>query len=92
MWGGEPATASWSKSPRRAHRRLPAKPSSRSGFVDSALPQRKTDRAHRLETSVAHESKACGMPVAIQRLADNDLKVSFRPLLSISDVPTIEAD
>jgi len=64
----------------------------RRGFVDSALPQRKTDRADRLGTSVAHESKAGGMPVAIQRLAGNDLKVSFRSLVSISDVPTIEAD
>ena len=64
----------------------------RSGFVDSALPQRKTDRAHRLGTSVVHESKVCGMPVAIQRLAGDDLKVSFRSLVSISDLPTIEAD
>jgi hypothetical protein len=64
----------------------------RSGFIDSALPQRKTDRAHRLGTSVAHESKACGMPIAIQRLAGNDLKVSFRSLMSIPYVPTIEAD
>ncbi|WP_433966455.1 hypothetical protein [Tunturiibacter gelidiferens] len=48
----------------------------RSGFIDSALPQRKTDRAHRLGTSVAHESKACGMPIAIQRLASKDFKVS----------------
>src|ERR1700733_3041184 len=41
----------------------------RSGFIDSTLPQRKTDRAYRLGTSAAHESKACGMPIAIQRLA-----------------------
>jgi hypothetical protein len=64
----------------------------RSGFVDSASQQGKTDGAHRLGTSVAHKSKACGMPVTIQRLAGNDLKVPFRPLVSISDVPTIEAD
>jgi hypothetical protein len=32
------------------------------------------------------------MPVTIQRLADNDLKVPFRSLVSIPDIPTIEAD
>ena len=32
------------------------------------------------------------MPIAIQRLAGNDLKVSFRSLMSIPHVPTIEAD
>ena len=64
----------------------------RSGFVDSASPQGKTNGAHRLGTSVAHKSKACGMPVTIQRLAGNDLKVPFRSLVSIPHVPTIEAD
>lgn len=55
----------------------------RSSFVDSALPQRKSYRAHRLGISIAHRSKACGMSVAIQRLAGNDLKVSFWPLVPI---------
>ncbi|MHB2008515.1 MAG: hypothetical protein ACYCOX_10770 [Acidobacteriaceae bacterium] len=64
----------------------------RSGFVDSAMPERKTDRAHRLRTSVAHKGKACSMPIAIQRLAGNDLEVSFRSSVSISYVSTIEAD
>jgi len=64
----------------------------RSGFVDSALPQCKTNRAHRLGTSVAHESKACGLPIAIQRLAGNDLEVSFRSSVSIPYVSAIEAD
>jgi len=32
------------------------------------------------------------MAVAIQRLAGNDLEVSFRSLVSISYVSTIEAD
>jgi hypothetical protein len=64
----------------------------RSGLVDSASPQGKTDSAPRLGTSIAHKSKASGMPVTIQRLAGNDLKVPFRSLVSIPDIPTIEAD
>ncbi|MHB1795972.1 MAG: hypothetical protein ACYCPO_13495 [Acidobacteriaceae bacterium] len=64
----------------------------RSDFVDSAMPERKTDRAHRIGASVAHEGKACSMPIAIQRLAGNDLEVSFRSSVSISYVSTIEAD
>jgi hypothetical protein len=64
----------------------------RSGFVDSAMPERKTDRAHGLRTSVAHKGKACSMPTAIQRLAGNDLEVSFRPSVSIFYISTIEAD
>ena len=63
-----------------------------SGFVDSAMPERKTDRAHRIGTSVAHEGKACSMPITIQRLAGNDLKVSFRSSVSIFYISTIEAD
>src|SRR5664279_65829 len=54
--------------------------------------QRKADRAHTISTSVAYESKACRMAIAIQRLAGNDLKVSLRSLVSISNVSTIEAD
>ena len=64
----------------------------RSSFVNSAMPERKTNRAHGLRTSVTHERKACGLPVAIQRLAGYDLEVSFRPTVSISDTSTIEAD
>ncbi len=64
----------------------------RSGFVDSAMPERKTDRAHRLGASVAHKGKACSMSIMIQRLASNDLEVSFRSSVSISYVSTIEAD
>src|ERR1035441_9978312 len=60
----------------------------RSGFIDSASPQGKTDGAYRFGTSVAHKSKACGMPVTIQRLAGNDFKVPFRSLVSIPDIPT----
>jgi hypothetical protein len=55
----------------------------RSGFVDFAMPERKTDRAHGLRTSVAHKGKACSLPIAIQRLAGNDLEVSFRPSVSV---------
>ena len=57
-----------------------------------ASPQGKTDGAHRLGTSVAYKGKACGISVPIQRLAGNDLKVPFRSLVPIPDVPTIEAD
>jgi hypothetical protein len=64
----------------------------RSGFVDSAMPECKTYRAHGLRTSATHKGKACGLPIAIQRFAGNDLEVSFRPSVSISDVSTIEAD
>lgn len=64
----------------------------RSGFVDSAMPERKTDRAHGLRTSVAHKGKACSLPIAIQRLAGNDLEVSFRPSVSVFYISTIEAD
>jgi hypothetical protein len=63
-----------------------------SGFVDSAMPECKTYRAHGLRTSATHKGKACGLPIAIQRFAGNDLEVSFRPSVSISDVSTIEAD
>jgi hypothetical protein len=64
----------------------------RSGFVNYAMPERKTDRAHGLRTSTTHKGKACSLPIAIQRFAGNDLEVSFRPSVSISDVSTIEAD
>jgi len=64
----------------------------RSGFVDSAMPERKTYRAHDLRTSATHKDKACSLPIAIQRFAGNDLEVLFRPSVSISDVSTIEAD
>jgi hypothetical protein len=64
----------------------------RSGFVDSAMPERKTCRAHGLRTSATHKGKACSLPIAIQRFAGNNLEVSFRPSMSISDVSTIEAD
>jgi hypothetical protein len=49
------------------------KNSDRSGFVGSAILQRKTDRAHGLRTSPAYESKACRLAVAMQRLAGNYL-------------------
>ena len=62
----------------------------RRGFGDSALAHGKIDRAHRLGTSVANEGKTGGMPIAIQRLPCNHFEVSFRPLVSISDVPTIQ--
>src|SRR5580704_7509587 len=62
----------------------------RRGFGDSALAHGKIDRAHRLGTSIAHEGKTRGMPIAIQRLPCNRFEVSFRPLVSISDVPTIQ--
>jgi hypothetical protein len=62
----------------------------RRGFGDSALAHGKIDRAHRLGTSIAHEGKTRGMPIAIQRLPCNHFEVSFRPLVSISDVPTIQ--
>jgi hypothetical protein len=68
------------------------KNSDRSGFGDSALPRGKTDRFHRLGTSVAHEGKTGGVPFAIEHFACHDLEVSFRPLVSISDVPAIQAD
>jgi hypothetical protein len=64
----------------------------RSGFVDSAMPERKTYRGHSLRTSVTHKGKACSLPIMIQRFASNDLEVSFRQSVSISDVSTIEAD
>ena len=64
----------------------------RCGFVGSEMLQRKADRAHGNRTTVAYESKARSMAVAIQRLAGNDLEVSFRSLVSISYVSTIEAD
>jgi hypothetical protein len=54
--------------------------------------QRKVDGLYGSRTSVAYESKACSMAIAIQRLAGNDLEVSLRALVSISDVSTIEAD
>jgi hypothetical protein len=62
----------------------------RRGFGDSALAHGKIDRSHRLGTSIAHEGKTGGMPIAIQRLPCNHFEVSFRPLVSISDVPTIQ--
>src|SRR5450759_3890235 len=68
------------------------KNSDRSGFGDSALPQGKTDRAHRLGTSIANESKTGGIPLAIERFARHDLEVAFRSLVSISDVSTIQTD
>jgi hypothetical protein len=64
----------------------------RSGFVNSAMPECETDRVHGLRASVTHEGKACGPSIAIQRLAGNGLKVSFRSLVSISDESSIEAD
>jgi hypothetical protein len=64
----------------------------RSGFVDSAMPERKTYRVHGLRTSATHKRKACSLSIAIQRFAGNDLEVSFRPSVSISDVSTVEAD
>jgi hypothetical protein len=64
----------------------------RSGFVNSAMPERKTDCAHGLRTSVTHEGKAGSLPIAIQRFAGNDLKVSFRSSVSIFEVSTVEAD
>ena len=57
-----------------------------------AMLQRKPDRTHGIRTSVAYEGKACGMAIAIQCLAGNDLEVSFRSLVSISDLSSIEAD
>lgn len=68
----------------------------RSGLVDSASPQGQADGANRLGASVAHKSKACGTPVAVQRLAGDDFKVSFRSLVSIPDLlspskPTINS-
>jgi hypothetical protein len=66
--------------------------SDRSGFVDPASPERKTYRVCRLSTTVAHESKAFSLSIAIQSLAGNNLEVSFRPPVSILDVSTIESD
>jgi hypothetical protein len=68
------------------------KNSDRSGFGDSALPHGKTDRAHRLGTSIANESKTGGIPLAIERFARHDLEVAFRSLVSISDVSTMQTD
>ena len=64
----------------------------RRGFVGSAMLQRKIDRTDGLRTSVSYKGKTCRLPIAIQRFAGNDLKVSFRPSVSISNVSTIEAD
>ena len=64
----------------------------RRGFGDSALAHGKIDRAHPLGTSIAHEGKTRGIPIAIQRLPCNHFEVSFRPRVSISDVPAIQAD
>jgi hypothetical protein len=64
----------------------------RGGFVNSAMPERETNCAHSFRTSVTHERKACGPPIAIQGLAGNNFEVSFRPPVSISDISTIEAD
>src|ERR1700678_4381520 len=69
-----------------------AKNCDRRGFGDSALAHSKIDRARRLGTSIAHAGKTGGMPFAIERLARHDFEVSFRPLVSISDVPAIQAD
>jgi len=60
----------------------------RGGFGDSALPHGKIDRAHCLGTSITHEGKTGGIALA----ARHDLEVSFRPRVSISDVPAIQAD
>src|SRR5665213_437823 len=75
--------------------RKPASPSVRTVTeVASLTPQCRNARptALRIRTSVAHEGKACSLPIAIQRLAGNDLEVSFRSLVSISYVSTIESD
>jgi hypothetical protein len=45
-----------------------------------------------IKATVTHERKARGLPVAIQGLAGNNLEVSFRPSVSISDISSIEAD
>ena len=63
----------------------------RGGLVDCATPERKTNRAHGLRTSIAHKGKTRSMPIAIQRLARNDFEVSFRPSVSILYISTIEA-
>src|ERR1700722_9533318 len=47
----------------------------RRGFGDSALAHGKIDRTRRLGTSIAHEGKTGGMPIAIQRLPCNPLEV-----------------
>jgi hypothetical protein len=49
----------------------------RSGFVDSAMPESKTNRAHGLRTSATHKGKACSLPIAIQRFAGNNLEVAL---------------
>jgi hypothetical protein len=64
----------------------------RRGFGDSALAHGKIDRAHRLGTSIAHEGKTGGIALALEDFARHDLEVSFRPRVSISDVPAIQAD
>ena len=64
----------------------------RGGFGDSALPHGKIDRAHCLGTSITHEGKTGGIALALEDFARHDLEVSFRPRVSISDVPAIQAD
>jgi hypothetical protein len=56
------------------------------------MPEREANCAHSFRASVTHERKACGLPIAIQGLAGNNLEVSFRPSVSISDISTIVAD
>src|ERR1017187_8899347 len=69
-----------------------AKKRDRRGFGNSALAHSKIDRARRLGTSIAHAGKTDRMPLAIERFARHDLEVALRSLVSISDVPTIQAD
>ena len=61
-------------------------------FVESTSPERETNRAYGLRTTVAHKSKPFGLSIAIQDLAGNNLEISFRPSVTILDVSAIEAD
>jgi hypothetical protein len=54
--------------------------------------ERKMSRTDHFATPIVHESKARCIAVVIERLASNDLKVALRPLVSGSDVPTIQTD
>jgi len=58
-------------------------------LVGPTSPERKTDRAHSVRTSLTHESKAFRLLIAFQRLASNDLEASFRPSAPILHVSTI---